>query len=326
MAPNLAASQHALIHDMILAGYKNADIARTADCRATSVGRIRTNIGCYGSTKAPANGVGRRKTLSPPMLTALLDELAVRPNMYRDEMLEFLEKEFETAVPVSNISRSLKAAGWSRKTARRVAIERNADLRDYYLYKLSFFKSYQLVYIDESRCDRRVGRRRCGWAPKGVTPVQIDPFHRDQRYQILPAYTQKGVLHYQIFPGSTDSAVFEEFIEQLLHHCGKWPEPNSVLVIDNASFHKSPKIKEMCEEASVEVLFLSPYSPDYDPIEEFFAELKAFIRRHWHENEHFISIDFQSYLEWCIDVISTREESAKGHFRHTGVEIEEPPS
>jgi hypothetical protein len=51
---------------------------------------------------------------------------------------------------------------WSRKTARRVAKGRNADLRDYYLYKLSFYRSYQLVYIDESGCDRRVGRRRFG--------------------------------------------------------------------------------------------------------------------------------------------------------------------
>ncbi|KAJ3456616.1 hypothetical protein MRS44_016639 [Fusarium solani] len=325
MAPNLAASQHALIHDMILAGYKNAEIARTANCRASSVRRIRMNIECYGSTKAPANGVGRRRTLSPPMLTALLDQLAVKPNMYRDGMVDFLEKEFETTVTASSISRSLKSARWSRKTARRVAMGRNADLRDYYLYKLSFFKSYQLVYIDESGCDRRVGRRRCGWAPKGVTPVQMDRFHRDQRYQILPAYTQKGILHYQIFPGSTDSVVFEEFIEQLLYHCGKWPEPNSVLVMDNASFHRSTVIEKMCEDAGVKILYLSPYSPDFNPIEEFFAELKAFIRRRWHENEHFISIDFRSYLEWCVDRVGAREESAEGHFRHAGVEIEEPP-
>ncbi|RKK26451.1 hypothetical protein BFJ66_g17116 [Fusarium oxysporum f. sp. cepae] len=325
MAPNLAACQHALIHDMILAGYKNAVIARTANCRASSVRRIRTNMRCYGSTKAPSNGVGRRRLLSPPMLTALLDRLAVKPNMYRDEMVEFLGKEFETTIPASNIGRALRSARWTRKTARRVAKGRNADLRDYYLYKLSFYRSYQLVYIDESGCDRRVGRRRFGWAPKGVTPVQIDRFHRDQRYQILPAYTQEGILHYDIFPGSTDSAKFEEFIEQLLHHCGKWPEPNSVLVMDNASFHRSPVIEQMCEDAGVKLLYLSPYSPDFNPIEEFFAELKSFIRRHWHENEHFIQIDFASYLEWCVNRVGSRQESAEGHFRHAGVEIEEPP-
>jgi hypothetical protein len=145
--------------------------------RASSVRRIRANMRCYGSTKAPPNGVGRRRTLSPPMLTALLDRLAVKPNMYRDEMVEFLEKEFETTVPASNISRSLRSARWMRKTARCVVKGCNADLCDYYLYKLSFYRSYQLVYIDESACDRRVGRRQYGWAPKGVIPVQIDRFH-----------------------------------------------------------------------------------------------------------------------------------------------------
>jgi hypothetical protein len=214
------------------------------------------------------------------MLTALLDRLAVKPNIYRDEMLVFLEKEFKTTVPASNIGRSLRSARWSRNTERHVAKGRNADLRDYYLYKLSFYRSYQLVYINESGCDRRVGRRRFGWAPKGVTPVQIDHFHRNQRYQILPAYTQEGILHYDIFPRSIDSVKFEEFIEQLLYHYGKWPEPNSVLMMNNASFHRSPIIKQICEDAGIKLLYLSPYSPNFNPIEEFLTELKSFIRRH----------------------------------------------
>jgi transposase len=110
MAPNLAACQHALIHDMILAGYKNAVIARTANCRASLVRRIRANIISYGLTRAPPNGVGRCRLLNPPMLTVLLDRLAVKPNMYRDEMVEFLKKEFKTTIPASNISRSLRSA------------------------------------------------------------------------------------------------------------------------------------------------------------------------------------------------------------------------
>ncbi|KAI7765497.1 hypothetical protein LZL87_007248 [Fusarium oxysporum] len=99
MAPNLVACQRALIHDMILAVYRNAVIARTANCRASTVRRIRANMRYYGSTKAPPNDVGRRQLLSPPMLTALLDRLAVMPKMYRNEMVEFLE----TAIPASNI-------------------------------------------------------------------------------------------------------------------------------------------------------------------------------------------------------------------------------
>jgi hypothetical protein len=49
-----------------------------------------------------------------------------------------------------------------------------------------------------------------------VTLVQVAQFQREQRYQILPAYTQDGVILARVFQGSTDGAVFKEFIEQLL--------------------------------------------------------------------------------------------------------------
>lgn len=141
------------------------------------------------------------------------------------------------------------------------------------------FDSSQLVYVDESGCDKRIGFRRTGWSPLGVIPVQVAQLHRDQRYQILPAYAQDGIVLSRVFRGSTDAAVFEDFIEQLLQHCGKWPEPKSVLVMDNASFHHSEQIEKMCSDAEVKLVYLPPYSPDLNPIEEFFAQLKAFIKR-----------------------------------------------
>ena len=82
----------------------------------------------------------------------------------------------------------------------------------------------------------------------------------------------------RVFQGSTAASMFEDFIEQLLHHCGRWPEPKSVLIMDNASFHHTDRITELCSNASVKLLYLPPYSPDLNPIEEFFAELKAFVR------------------------------------------------
>ncbi|KAG4283323.1 hypothetical protein FPRO04_13258 [Fusarium proliferatum] len=69
-------------------------------------------------TKAPPYGIGRRRILSPPMLTALLDRVSVKTKMYRDEMVEFREKEFKTTIPASNISRSLRHHGRYRPHKR----------------------------------------------------------------------------------------------------------------------------------------------------------------------------------------------------------------
>jgi transposase len=156
-----------------------------------------------------------------------------------------------------------------------------------------------------------------------VTPIQISQFQREQRYQILPAYTQDGIILVRVFQGSTDSTVFEDFIEQPLSLCRKWPEPKSVLVMDNASFHHTKQIEQMCHDAGVKLVYLPPYSLDLNPIEEFFAELKAFIKRYWHIYEGNPKQGFDAFLEWCIDVVGGNKNSARGHFRHAGLNIEE---
>jgi transposase len=324
MAPNLAAAQHDQIRDMIRSReLTDVQMASIAGCSTRSIQTIRLNLRCFGATKAPPNGVGRPSTVTPPMLSALCDRLIEKPDMYRDEMVVFLWDEFNTLVTASSISRALASAGWTKKVARRVALERSADLRDFYLYNLSAYRSYHLVYIDESGCDKQIGFRRTGWSPSGVTPVQVARFHRDRRYQILPAYTQDGIILARVFQGSTDAVVFADFIGQLLHHCGRWPEPKSVLVMDNASFHRSDAVERLCAEAGVKLLYLPPYSPDLNPIEEFFAELKAFIKRSWQSYADVPQQDFAAFLEWCVDIVGARKSSAEGHFRHAGLPIEE---
>ena len=79
--------------------------------------------------------------------------------------------------------------------------------------------------------------------------------------------------------------------ERLLRACGHggpmnaFPGPNSVLVLDNASIHHADRdlLKDLCESKGVRVEFLPPYSPDLNPIEEFFSACKHRIRRDYHQ-------------------------------------------
>jgi hypothetical protein len=61
----------------------------------------------------------------------------------------------------------------------------------------------------------------------------------------------------------------------------------------------------------------------HNPIEEFFAELKAFIKRNWNSYAENPEQGFDRFLEWCVDVVGAKERSAKGHFKHAGVTVEE---
>ena len=325
MAPRLAVSQLDLIRDALLSSppLTTSQIAGIADCSPRSVRTIRSNLHCFGNVRAPPNGIGRRRSVTPLMLNALCDHLLEKPDLYQDEMVLFLWDEFRVLVTVHSIGRALQSIGWSKKTSHQIANQQNADLRDFYLYNLSEFRSYHLVYVDDSGCDKRVGFRRTGWSPLGVTPVQVSHFQRDQRYQILPAYAQDGIVLSRVFRGSTDAALFEDFIEQLLEHCGRWPEPKSVIVMDNASFHHTERLDAMCSAAGVKLVYLPPYSPDLNPIEEFFGELKRFIRRNWQAYARDPGQGFDVFLEWCVDIVGARKLNAQGHFRHAGVTIEE---
>lgn len=81
-------------------------------------------------------------------------------------------------------------------------------------------------------------------------------------------------------------------------------------MIDNVSFYHSEQIAQICADAGVKLVYLPPYSPDLSPIEEFFAELKGFIRRNWSHYEEDPEQGFDVFLEWYINVVGAKEESA----------------
>lgn len=319
MAPHLAQSQCDQMQDMLQYNSLTVkELADAVDCSTRTVRTARTNHQIFGSVSAPKNPRGRRSNVPPHVLTALLEYLFTKPDLYPDEMADFVWDQYEFEVSVDSIQRSLKACNWSKKKNRRVARERDPELRDACLFELSEHRSFQLVFVDESGCDTLAGIRRTGWSPRGMPAVQIAGFHREQRRQILPAYTQDGVIHTRIFQGSTNGEVFEDFIKELLPLCGRWPEPNSVLVMDNASFHQSASIKELCDEAGVMLMFLSPYSPDLNPIEELFSQLKAFIRRDWRKQARNFD-GFGNFLRWALSNVGNDVKSAQGHFRNSGI-------
>ncbi|KAI9041829.1 putative TPR domain protein [Aspergillus affinis] len=220
MAPRLPPSKLEMIRNLIYSGsLTTIQMADAAGCSKRPIANVRSNLRLFGNVRAPSTRVGRRRSITPPMIHTLCDHLLEKFGLYVDEMVLFLWDEFHTWVTSSSLKRALVSVGWSKKVAKHRAKKQNADLRDFYLHNLSDFKSHHLVYVDESGCYKRIGFRRTGWSPLGLTPLQVSKFYRDQRYQILPAYAQDGVILSRVFQGSTDAAVFEDFIERLLKHC-----------------------------------------------------------------------------------------------------------
>ena len=79
-----------------------------------------------------------------------------------------------------------------------------------------------------------------------------------------------------VLSGPINRTAFEAYVEQVL-----LPElrPGDIVIMDNLSSHKGPKVRALIEAAGAKLLFLPPYSPDFNPIEMAFAKLKALLRK-----------------------------------------------
>ncbi len=92
----------------------------------------------------------------------------------------------------------------------------------------------------------------------------------------IGALTLRGMTAPFVISGPTNRAAFEAYVEKVLV-----PEirPGDIVVMDNLSSHKGPRFRELIEAAGAELLFLPPYSPDFNPIEMVFSKLKALLRK-----------------------------------------------
>jgi len=128
-----------------------------------------------------------------------------------------------------------------------------------------------LIYIDESGFSEDMPRT-FGYAPEGARCFGQHDWSAKKRTNSIGALTGGRMLTAALFDCSINTDVFEAWIEQELLSV----LPNgAVVVMDNASFHKSERIQELIESAGCLLEYLPPYSPDLNPIEHKWAQAKA---------------------------------------------------
>ena len=181
------------------------------------------------------------------------------------------------------------------------------------------YRREQLVFADESHFNRLTLRRPYAWSKCGERASRHELQFRGAKYSILLALSLDGILHLEVVENAVTGDVFRRFIEGLLPRMNKWPLPNSVLVIDNASIHKVAGIRELIKECGMRLMFLPAYSPDLNPIELAFSSIKAWLR----EKCDFVNQEMQNeegtvYNALWQAVHSVTPEKASGWYKHCG--------
>jgi transposase len=132
-----------------------------------------------------------------------------------------------------------------------------------------------LVFLDEMGVLLGVMRTH-GRAEPGARVYDLKAFYRGSKVTVIGAMSLSKVLAVMSLDDSMDKAAFEVYVS----HClvpQLWP--GAVVVMDNLPAHKTPVVKAAIEAVGAKVLFLSPYSPQFNPIEHWWSQLKAFFRQ-----------------------------------------------
>lgn len=181
--------------------------------------------------------------------------------------------------------------------------ERSEEKREQFEQELEQIKKKQketnkgnIIYIDESWIDHNEIKNR-SWSPIGKPILSEQYGYKYKRTTLIAWVKWDTVLSPMRFEWSTDTEIFNIWIEKYLSnelHAG------DVVVLDNASFHKSEKTKILIEKKGAKILYLPPYSPDFNPIENYWALLKLHVRKHNSSFDIFYKIldDFLKIDKW----------------------------
>ena len=134
-----------------------------------------------------------------------------------------------------------------------------------------------IAYLDEVRNNNNI-TVQYGWSAIGGRSFAEQLGFPTEKLNIVAGYlynTKEIVAPFE-YHGATDLQLFEGWFEQQL--CPSL-EPGTLVILDNASFHKSDNIDHIAEEYGIELLYLPPYSPDLNPIEKFWANFKINLRK-----------------------------------------------
>ena len=131
------------------------------------------------------------------------------------------------------------------------------------------------MFIDETWASTNMARRY-GRAPRGRRLRVGVPHGRWKTITVVAGLRTSGIVAPFVLDGPINRSAFETYVEKVLV---RELRPGDVVILDNLSSHKGARVRALIEAAGARLLYLPPYSPDFNPIENAFAKLKALLRK-----------------------------------------------
>jgi transposase len=206
---------------------------------------------------------------------------------------------------------STDAARVAAQKKSLIAAERDEARRQQWRGDLAASAPQRFVFLDETATPTSLTRLRAR-APRGERAIGRVPRRRWQSVTLLASLTTTGMGAAMVLDGAINREAFDAFVEQSL-----LPTllPGQIVILDNLAVHKSPRARQLIEEAGCQVRFLPSYSPDFNPIELAFAKLKQYLRSA--AERTFAGL--VAAMGPALEVVTAAD--ARGFFAHSGYQL-----
>jgi transposase len=166
----------------------------------------------------------------------------------------------------------------------------------------------RLVFLDESGARTALARVR-GRCPRGERLASRLPHGHWKTYTMVSAVRTSGACAAALIDGPMDGDVFRAYVTLVLAPA---LSPGDVVVMDNLQSHKASGVREAIESTGATLLYLPPYSPDYNPIENMWSKVKSLLRAAAARTYEAL----QCAVWAALDAVTARD--CRGFFRHCG--------
>jgi len=271
--------------------------------------------------RAPVQGA-----VSAADWAALADILKLEPWLYKREMAAALLDETGSFYTVRQIRQALDKNHYTRRVIQFFSKQQNAALVAHFeatVANTALFPADVIVFSDATHCKEKSKRRTRGWGPAGARVTGTASPPGLDRISSVAALSIEGMMCVKTVDIRVDGQVTSDVIMDFLNNhllplMQPYPAPASVLVLDNARVHVKHLITAACAAVGVLNLFLPPYSPQLNPIEQVFNCAKMKLQANWGTPAGMLPLVQQ--FEDCLFAAVT-PESACRHFRDCSVPV-----
>ena len=221
----------------------------------------------------------KKSRINNDILTFLKRSLDHNPFQILDYLVIKIFKKFDIMLTKKTVSNYIKIIGYSKKKiVSRIYntknIKEHLKNRNDIKQKIKKIKKEDIICIDESGIHGDIYANYGYCSTKQRLVYNIPYKSTSYRYSLLMAITVNGVEKYELYKNAAvNTDIYYAFIKKLIKN-----KKNKYLLMDNVAFHKSIKIKKLVERSGNHIIYIPPYSPDFNPIEEVFSKLKSYIK------------------------------------------------